>query len=290
MYIFRRLCSTLLLLCLTVQVQAAVWDVVYPKPIDDEDKRNEYPLAVLKLALEQTGVKFQLRESVNRMAQGKAMISLAASREINVLWSMTDSTRENQLMPIRIPIYKGLIGLRLFLIKSNKQASFQRVSTLTHMRDFTLVQGKDWPDTKILQANGFEVMTAPYYLGLFDILVQEQADLFPRSVVEIWQEIDAQKAETSIEIEPRLGVYYPTAMYFFVNKKNIILANILRSGLEKAVENGEFDKLFFKVHQPILDQANLPGRKIFTLTNPVLPKDTPLDRKELWFPVNSIAQ
>lgn len=281
---------TSILLSLSIVAHAAVWDVVYPRPINEADKRNEYPIAMLKLALHQTGVKFQLRESVSRMEQGKALSSLAAGREINVLWSMTDSNRESQLMPIRIPIFKGLIGLRLFLIKSTNVGDIQRVATLAGLRDFTLVQGRDWPDTKIFQANGFEVMTAPYYPGLFDLLKQDQADLFPRSIVEIWPELENSQADFPIEIEQKLAVYYPTAMYFFVNKKNVILANIIRSGMEKALANGEFDKLFLQVHQPLIDKANLSQRTIFKLANPILPKLTPLDRKALWYPIADISQ
>ncbi|MBC3766803.1 amino acid ABC transporter substrate-binding protein [Neptunicella marina] len=266
--------------------QAAVWDVVYPKPLIEGDKRDEYPIAVLKLALEQTGVKYRLRESIHSMEQSRSFSSLQSNREINVLWSMTDSTREAQLMPIRIPIFKGLIGLRLFLARKETLPDLQRVSTLTSLRDFIMVQGKDWPDTKILQSNGFEVATSPYYPGLFDVLEQQQAELFPRSVVEIWTELDADNHSDTLDIEPDLGVYYPTAMYYFVNKKNIVLGNILRSGLEMAVKNGEFDKLFLSVHQSLIEKANLKERKIFNLTNPILPKETPLERKELWYQVN----
>ncbi|MDN4501013.1 amino acid ABC transporter substrate-binding protein [Alteromonadaceae bacterium BrNp21-10] len=285
-----RLILVVLLVHWAPMAQAAIWDIVYPRPMDDQDTRDRYPLEILELALKHTGVKYQMSQSSTRMEQGRATASLLANREINVYWSMTDSKRESQLLPIRIPLYKGLIGLRLFLARSANPVNTSMVKDIAGMRNFTLVQGKDWPDTKILQANGFEVVSANFYQGLFAILQQEQADLFPRSVVEIWTEQQHDNAEFTTVVQPNLALYYPTAVYFFVNKNNVVLANLLQIGLEKAISSGDFEKLFLSVHQPLIESADLANRLVFKLDNPILPDKTPLGRPELWYHLDNLIE
>ncbi len=263
----------------------ATWSIVYPKSEVEQDKRDEYPVALLKLALEETGVNFDVSPSSTSLTKSKALRQLASNREINVAWSMTGDQREDDLLPIRIPIYKGLIGWRVFLIKEESKRNFNQVRSLSDLLQMSPVQGHDWPDTKILQANDFEVVTALNYDRLFDMLNEGNADFFPRSVVEIWDEVDMHDYEQPFAIEQSIGIKYPAAVYFFVNKKSTTLARLLKTGLESAVKSGKYDELFMSVHQPIIEKAKMNERQFFTLDNPVLPKNTPVDRKELWFDI-----
>lgn len=262
-------------------VLSATWNIYYPKPDDEFDLRTTYPLAVLSLALNHTGVRYHLVPTQKPMEQGRAIKQLKANREVSLTWSMTDKVREQELLPIRMPIYKGLIGWRLFLVKPQHQNAFRNFTSLEELRQFLPVQGYDWPDTKILQANGFEVVTGSDYLELFDMVNIERANFFPRSIVEIWEEVE--RAEQNLVVEPHLAIRYPTATYFFVNKKNVVLAKLVETGFRRAIESGEFDKLFLKIHQEFLTKANIEQRTIFELNNPILPELTPKDDDRLWY-------
>jgi hypothetical protein len=244
--------------------------------------RTAYPVRLLSLALDQTGVNYQLTPSDKVLVQGKALKKLAANREINVLWSATNPLREEQLLPIRIPIYKGLIGWRLLLIRDDMSERFKYIQESEHLIKLIGVQGHDWPDTKILQANGFEVATSNNYETLFDMLRNAQADFFPRSLVEVWGELDNPVFSKRLVLEPNIVIRYPTAMYFFVNQQSLPLANLLEKGLEMAIANGKFDELFLEVHQELMDKSNIKERRFFDMNNAFLPKTTPLERKELW--------
>ncbi len=272
-----------LLILFCTNTFAASWNITYPRPLTDFDQRALYPVQLLALALDQTGVKYSLEPSERILLQAKALKHLAENREVNVVWSMTDKAREQNLLPIRIPIFKGLIGWRIFLIRENYQERFASVDSLQALRDFKPIQGYDWPDTKILQSNGFDVTTAKNYIDLFVMLNQSQGEFLPRSIVEIWSELDNEEMASDFEVEPRLGVRYPTAMYFFVNKSNSILARLLETGLELAVKNGEFDKLFMQVHKSALEKADMQNPTFYSLENPLLPEKTPVDRPELWY-------
>ena len=271
------------LFCVSVVASAATWQITYPRPFTETDLRSQYPLELLTLALEQTGVKYRLLPSDRIFLQSRALKQLEENREINVVWSMTDENREKNLLPIRIPIYKGLIGWRIFFVKQDMIGHLGQVNSLEGLRQLKAIQGYDWPDTKILQSNGFEVITSKEYQAMFSMLAQSRGDFFPRSLVEIWGEVEGQEMEEDVIVESRLGIRYPTAMYYFVNKRNVTLANLIRNGLEKAITNGQFNELFSKLNRQIIDKANMQNRQFFELENPLLPKATPLAREELWY-------
>ena len=263
--------------------QAATWTIHYPRSISDSDMRDIYPVRLLSLALDQTGVNYKLVPTDTFMLKRKALQRLETNRVVNVVWSVTNKQREQRLLPIRIPIYKGLIGWRVLLIRDDMAERFKYIQQYEHLIKLTAVQGRDWPDTKILQANGFEVTTSDNYGSLFNIIRQARADFFPRSVVEVWGELENPDFNERLALEPTIGIRYPNTLYYFVNKNSVPLANLLERGLKIAIANGKFDELFFNVHQPILNKLKLKERRFFDLENADLPEETPLNQKDLWF-------
>jgi hypothetical protein len=262
---------------------AAVWKITYPRALVEGDVRNVYPVALLSLALNKTGVRYNLKPSDRILLQGKALRQLRENRSVNVVWSMTEQQRELDLLPIRIPINKGLIGWRVFLIHRDKQNAFASINSLSALQRYIPVQGEDWPDTKILQSNGFDVETATDYMTTFDLLGRFQADFYPRSVVEVLGELEMDSIDPDIVLEQSLAIHYPSAMYFFVNKTNPTLATLIEAGLRKAMADGSVDQLFDLHYGPILEQLNIKQRQIFELDNPLMTEQTPIDNSELWF-------
>lgn len=281
----KRLLRTLigLLLFISLGTSAATWNIIYPRPLTEADQRARYPLQLLALALDQTSVKYRLIPSDRIYSYSRALKQLTENRVLKVLWSMTDAQKEESLRPIRIPIYKGLIGWRLFFIQPERQAVFSDISRFDQLSLLKPIQGHDWTDTKILQSNGFDVITSTDYLALFSLLGKRQGDFFPRSVVEIWNEVGGEDNFDNALVENDLGLHYRTAMYYFVNKNNKTLARLIEDGLEKAIANGQFDALFMQVHKDTLEKSRIAERTFFALNNPLLPEKTPVIRKELWY-------
>ncbi|WP_034474630.1 transporter substrate-binding domain-containing protein [Aestuariibacter salexigens] len=275
--------ASALLCAVCISAYGAVWNITYPRALSESDQRNDYYLQILSLALDQTGVNYRLLPSERIMLQGRAIRNLIENREINVIWSMTDAQREKELLPIHIPLQKGLIGWRVFLVREDRVQQFEGIERLAQLTRLTAVQGADWPDTKILQANGVDVVTSPEYHTLFAMLNSNQADYFPRSIAEVEGELAESSLTEGLVIESRLSFRYPTAMYFFVNRSNKVLARLLNDGLEKAIASGQFDALFNERYQAILENARLNDRLVFELDNPLMPESTPLDRAELWY-------
>ena len=275
-----------IVMIVSMSAQGASWQITYPRPVDTASSIEDYPIQLLALALDQTGVNYELNPSDKVLPKGKALSRLQDNREINIVWGMTNQQREKDLLPIRIPIFKGLIGWRLLLVRNDMAERFTHIQTLEHLIKLTPLQGRDWPDTKILQSNGFDVLTERTQGALMKMLGNAQGDFFPRSIIEVWDELAANKKRYNLQIQPSLGVRYPAAIYFFVNKKSMPLANIIESGLEKAILVGKFDALFKANYQAYIQKAQLKNRTFYQLENAFLPKETPLERKELWFDGN----
>ncbi|MBI3229195.1 MAG: transporter substrate-binding domain-containing protein [Burkholderiales bacterium] len=255
--------------------------IVYPRAESQTDERSLYPLQLLQLALNKSGVAFHLQPSNTQMPQNSAMLQLASGQDITVVWSMTSKQREQDLLAIRIPLDKGLLGWRLLLIRQKDQDKFNRIKQAADLQKLSAVQGHDWPDTDILRANGFRVEGNPHYEFLFTMLEKGVVDYFPRSVLEIWDE-EKKHPNMGLAIEQNLILQYPTAMYFFVRKNNTALATLLENGLQTALKDGSFDQLFMRFYSDIMQRANLKGRTRISLHNPLLPAATPLQQKELW--------
>lgn len=253
----------------------------FPQAGDNFASHHVYPLELLKLALSYQKNPPKIQASDYFMNQGRAIKQLRQEKDIEVMWTMTSREREKEIKPIRIPLYKGLIGWRLFLTTPEYTAN-NIVSDISHLQKANIIQGHDWPDTEILKFNKFNVHSAPTYDGLFKILSLSRAELFPRSVIEIWDELEIHKA-SNITLEKNTIISYPAATYFFVSNSNMTLASIIESGLRQAHLDGSFDALFQKHYAKPIKKAKLSGRKHFRLSNPLLPKETPLHEKYLWF-------
>ncbi len=265
----------------------AVEVIQYPAPVSERDPRDLYIIELLRLALDKTVDShgpYRLEPASEALTQSRALAELSTGRELDVVWSMTSIEREQLARPIRIPLLKGLLGYRLLIIRDEDAPWFADVDSLDPLREVRAGQGHDWPDVDILNANGLSVVRASSYDSLFLMLDQGRFDYLPRGLTEAWAELD-QRPEMAITVAPGLLLYYPTAAYFFVAPDNAPLAERLTQGLERAIADGSFDRLFFNhpQHKEALARTRASARRVLTLDNPVLPAETPLDRPALWY-------
>jgi hypothetical protein len=257
--------------------------VVYPRHDVRHDTQNSYLVRLMHLALERSGHSYRTQATPQTMVQSRALLELAKpDPSIDVFWTMSDRERERTLLPVRIPLERGLIGWRLALVR---RADMQRMSNVRALGDLSrhrAGQMHDWPDTAILRANGLTVQTSSHYPSLFSMLAKGRIDYFPRSVIEIGAEREEYR-HLDLEIDPHLLLHYPAALYFFVSPQRPRLADDLRRGLERMQSDGSFEQLFRKQFGDVLGRYRLNERRVLHLDNPGLSADTPLQRKELWW-------
>lgn len=188
--------------------------------------------------------------------------------DTDIIWAVTSKQREHSHFAVYFPLTGGLMGYRVSIINGVSADQFTNIESLEGLTDKLAVQGMDWPDTEILRYNGLKVEEQPY-ASLFKLIDRQLADYFPRSVIEINNEISSKK-KLNLIIEPSFAFYYPSPMYFFVNKENHELGQRILSGLIMALKDGSLLKLFNA--QPFASKAlsMLLERHIINLENPNL--------------------
>ncbi|MBB2487382.1 hypothetical protein H5407_19270 [Mitsuaria sp. WAJ17] len=257
--------------------------VVYPEHEVFHDPQLPYILDVLRLALSHGPNAYEVHASGTAMTQGRGLRELEFGRsDINLLWSMTSRAREKTLLTVRIPLDRGILGWRLLLVRADDLERFARIRSLDALRKLQAGQMHDWPDTEILRHNGLPVGTASMYEKLFRMLARSRIDYFPRSVMEIEDELQRYGRPLDLVIAPRLMLRYPTANYFFVSPRFPQLAEDLRLGLEKAIAERSLQALFAQHFRALLQRMDIMHRQVLRLDNPLLPPETPLQRPELW--------
>lgn len=264
-----------------------VTTVQYLPPQQNLGFENQYYEKLLELALDKTvdtHGPYELVPGNVAMSQRDALKAMIKGQGVDVVHTMTDKTRERVLLPVRIPLVKGLIGARLVMINEGDERMFRGISDVEGLQDFTFGQGYDWPDTEILRYNDINVKTSQEYQALFTMLENGVIDGFPRAVFEIYDEIVDHK-EMNFRVADGFYIYYPAALYFFVKKtpEGAKLQKRLEAGLMEAIEDGSFDKLFMALNGEYLKRAKLNQRAVIRLNNPLLPEDTPLDNDALWY-------
>ncbi|VUD68895.1 hypothetical protein TDB9533_04254 [Thalassocella blandensis] len=264
----------------SVVVKSAPITVVHNKV---STKNEEYVLGLLALALSYSAKDYEFAEVKEVYNQARQQEEVFTG-SLSVFWAGTSKSLEEKFQPVRIPLFKGLLGHRVLLIRKGDQSRFDQVSSLEALKQIRFGQGSTWADTEILRAAGFNLITAPKYQSLFYMLDGKRFDAFPRGVHEPWQEVVKFKA-LDLAVEERLMLVYRMPLYFFVSKSNSALYQDINEGLEKAIADGSFDTYFLQhpLTKEVLRMANMDNRRIFYLQNPFAHPETPFDRKELWY-------
>ncbi len=252
---------------------------------DEMEQRNNYKYKLLELLLDKTESEYgEYKIALTEIpTQGRVITDVIDGR-LDIIMTVTSREREISMIPIRIPIYKGLYGYRIFLINRSDQYKFDAVETEDDLKKLIAGQGSHWPDYKILEANGYRVAGTSEHALLYSMLKAKRFDYFPRGVHEPWLELK-QHPDSDFIVEQKLCIAYPSPGYIFVTPKNKKLAERLEKGFMIAIADGSFDQLFF-THPDIketLDRAQLGKRKIFYLENPLLSRETPLSIEKLWY-------
>ncbi|OEZ63574.1 ABC transporter substrate-binding protein [Duganella sp. HH105] len=288
---YARAASTLVLLAwLCAASAAAECNLVFPPSPIQMDSRYQYDWYVLRTALNKTTPQYgpcTMRPSTIPMGPARVTQELATpAGRINIFVRATSLALEKQFLPIRIPVDKGLLGYRIFLVRSDDLERFSRVRDLQDLRPLRVGQGKDWADVAVLRAAGITVIEGANYEGLFGMLTAGRFDYFSRAVDEALRELDEHRAShPQLALEPGILLHYPLPRYFFVRRdaEGTQLAQRILAGLEMMIRDGTLDQLFRRYKGKTIERANLLQRRLIQLRNPELSPETPLSRSELWY-------
>lgn len=262
--------------------------VAEPIKLQSYSGDTSLPHKLLKEALNKANLDYVHPYESDKDISNARILNDVKIGQLDVMWSMTSQSLEQDYQAVYIPLFRGLLGMRLAIVTQQNTELFKHVSSIADLKRFRAGQGKTWPDTTILKENGLNVVTTLKYPNLFPMLEGGRFDYFPRGVNEPWDEI-VNHQELNLTVDPYVLLKYTAPLYFFVAKENAQLAQKLTQSLNQMIEDGSFNSMFFSDSQVqmVLQKANLKQRIIIPLSNPNLSSMTPLSRTELWFdPLN----
>lgn len=291
MFSFRHL---VFLLALCATVHAETMNFVHPPPEAAGDERHLYYWQILEAALSSNREQFgdytvKAFDTPMTFQRASAEVGSGSGR-VNIVSRATNLDLEKRLRPIRIPLDKGLLGARMFLVMPEVQARLDQVGTLDELRRFTIGQSSAWSDVRILQEAGFKLVLTDAYLPLFGMLGAGRFDLFSRGAIEIESEWRANRENVpGLTIEKKFLLYYPMPRYFFVPRTvdGERMAMRIEDGLQRLRRSGEFERRYQAWKKLVLKDIPLGGRTIFRLPNPELSPETPLADKYWWDDLSS---
>lgn len=252
------------------------------RPVFHIDPAKWYPLHLLEAALRASGPSGPVRV-VDRMTDSRALIELSTPEgQVDVVVGMSSKERDERLLRVPVPMYKGLFGLRLLVVRRGEAVRWKSVRDLASLRSLELLQGAEWSDTRVLIANGLRVRTAANVPRLYEMLLRGEGDAFPRGATEACDEVVWQQQR--VEVVPGVMLRYHTDLFFYVRKGDVELAQQLEHGLLKLNQSGAFDRLLLDHHGDDLQKAGL--RRRFAIELAVADSVDPISKlsRRLWTP------
>jgi hypothetical protein len=287
-----RMCAALLLPLALTAAAASELRIAKPRALDDP--AYLYFTGLLQKALQKAANGRELPQLVTtiEMAEDRMVRELRADRIIDILWLGGSKERANGLLMVQVPLERGLVGYRQFIIRKERVAEFDAIKTVADLANLKACQGAQWGDTEILRAAKFNLVTSVSYENLFKQLAAGRCDYFPRG----FHQGKAEMAARSL-VYPELVIYeplilhYPFAAYFYVHPKNKLVAQWLQDGLEKMIDDGEL--ITYMQQQGHTSRAfplrGTEEKRILVIPNIYLPDFSDERNTRYWFQPSDFA-
>lgn len=249
--------------------------VINYTPVEDPaDQRLNYPLAIIKLALEKTRAQygnFRIAHIPQYLSVARAIYELKRDTWPNYFFpggvNIEILGREN-LEPVDFPIDQGLLGYRICFVSPQAKERVAAAKSLTDLRQFIIAQGTNWPDVSILRHNGFTVQEVGTYPGLFKMVISGRADLLCRGISELKQEYTEFKYLGNLQYDETFVLVYPMRYSIYFNKSSRPAMKRIEEGLRIAQQDGTLKQLFLQYFRDDIVFAKLNQRRFFYLQTP----------------------
>ncbi len=288
------ICSLLLMFAPVVPYAQEVPTIRVPQARSADDTAYSYFTGLMEKALRKAAkgrVVPQVLATIP-MSTERRVHELRLNRTIDIFWLGGSKARARDLLVVPIPLERGLVGYRQFIIRKDSAADFDAVKTLADLSHLTACQDAHWVDVGIFRDAKLPLVTSINYESLFKQVVAGRCDYFPRGFHEAQVEMAKRAASyPALMVYKPLILHYPFAAYFFVHKDNKALAQWLQEGLEKMIDDGEL-LAYMKQHEHTRDAFPLEGfssKRLLVIPNNYLPDFSNENDVRYWFQANDFG-
>lgn len=241
------------------------------------DQRGAFATELLALVLDRSNERFRL-EIVGGMNQPRR-IQAAHEGLVDVVVLPNQATAQSQLIPVRHPLQRGLLGVRVLLARPEMAERLMTVASVEELkRDYVMGYGTTWLDRDVMAALGFRMEFGTRYTGLFEMLRAGRFDYLTRGVGELHAERQQpQLAGSGLVVVPGIALYYPLDHYFHVSPKRPALARSIERGFQRALADGSYAALFERHYGEAMREIGLGERSIIHVLGYPVPPLTPLE-------------
>jgi len=195
----------------------------------------DYFTSLLELALQQSEAKYgpyQLQRVDAVYTQERMLRLLGQGIVLDVMNTMTSAYREQNYLAVPVPLLGGLLGKRMLLVRADRKLEFEAIQQGSELKRKVACQGMTWPDSDILEQNGFVVARVINFESMLEMLEKGRCDYIPRGINEVFNEMGIyQNRFGAIALVDNILLSYPAPIYFFVSKTNPQLAERITYGL-----------------------------------------------------------
>ncbi|GGA65063.1 hypothetical protein GCM10011369_03100 [Neiella marina] len=258
---------------------------------EPRNKKDKYPIDLVEFLLTKAGARYTLDPVTASDSTEMRQIADLNAGYISISTLAANDNLNKELHAIQYPIFRGLLGHRVFIIRKGDQTRFNDIENIQQLSKLIGGQGRFWADTAVLKSAGLQLETPVKYDSLFYMLDGNRFDYFPRAIHEPLTEI-AARPHLDLTIENNILLVYPQPMLFYTAKSNTELSRALEQGFELAVKDGSFASWFINhpMIEEVMSKIDLDSRTVIRIPNPHLPAETPVDRAELWLDVTQLKQ
>ncbi|WP_163833680.1 amino acid ABC transporter substrate-binding protein [Spartinivicinus ruber] len=273
----------LLYLVGTTSVFAAI-DITHPVLRKGSDL-DAYASRLLVFLVEKSGETANMKPYRSVVNAQDRKVDLLKKGELSVDWLGASKSLEEGLLPIRFPVFRGLLGHRIFITNKTMAAKLGDIKTKADLDKLTMIQGQGWADVDVLKSGGFKVKEVANFESIFKLVNGGRVDLFPRAVIEPYSEVASRVDKLpDLVVDDKLMVVYKFPMFFFVSPAAKPLADALTNGFKKAYEDGSFIKFFESdpLVKSTFEKVKMDQRMVFNIDNPHLSEETKAIDDQYW--------
>ncbi|WP_016954800.1 transporter substrate-binding domain-containing protein [Catenovulum agarivorans] len=241
-----------------------------------------YAQSLLRLALSQQHT-YQL-ETIHNDTPVQRDIDMVKFNELDIVWHPTNRQLEKQLLAIRVPIAKGLLGYQSVIVKKQRLPEFSIVNQRKLLETLSFGVSRNTGDKQIYLSAGLTGVYSSNEQTLIHMLEGERFDYLPTETHKA-HKLVLDNPKLNLVVVPDLVVSFIKPIYFFVNQNDIQLAMLLSERLEHMVNDGTLDDLLLQQTFAAYTINKLSNEKMVAieLTNPVLPEKTPVADSRYWY-------